>query len=483
MSESSSSVARSARSFFVSVGSLVSARMVLALSQILVLPIVARLLSIEDFALMAMAMSVVVFSSVLSDAGLGRSLIRSKNMSDDDWSSVFWLLVGIGVGLFCAVQLIAPLAAHFYGEPAVWPLLSVLAIVPLCQAISAAPNAEIERRENYTGIARVQMITTVVSFSAAIALAFAGAGVWALVAQQVMLAVVRLIGILSLSRFRPKAVFVWSLLGPHLVFARDALTSSAISAASAQAGVVAIGKLLGTAPLGLYAMSQRFSRLPQFGLAGPMSVVVYVRMSKAQDDPARLIDIYLGSMRLLALLLIPPLAFIAVAGDAVFSVFLSEEWRHVAPVFALSIPGLAFEAITIVCLACLFRACGRTDLLVRLTFEGAILRIALVFIAAHISLQAVAASLTIWGLLYVPRGWALARRVVPLRTRDCLRVLALPVGITALFVVLFVILIGVYAPGEPVEVLIAIAFSLMAIGATALIERKPLGATIHIFKD
>ena len=167
---------RPARGFFVSVGSLVSARAFLALSQILVLPIVARYLSVTDFALMAMAMSVVIFCIVLSDAGLGRSLIRTPTYDLDEWSSVFWLLVFVGIGLALIILAIAPLWAAFFDQPGLFWVLAALAPVPLMQAISAAPNAEIERRENYTGIAQVQMITTVVSLGLAVLLALARSG-------------------------------------------------------------------------------------------------------------------------------------------------------------------------------------------------------------------------------------------------------------------------------------------------------------------
>lgn len=121
------------RGFFVNVGSLVVARGFLAVSQILVLPILARFLSVEDFALMALAMTVVIFTSVLSDAGLGRSLIRARDFDQREWSSVFWLLVGVGALLCAAILAIAPLWAWYFEEPAVVGLMAVLSVVPFCQ--------------------------------------------------------------------------------------------------------------------------------------------------------------------------------------------------------------------------------------------------------------------------------------------------------------------------------------------------------------
>ena len=96
------------RGFFVNVGSLVFARAFLAVSQILVLPILARHLTVEEFAVMALAMTVVIFAGVMSDAGLGRSLIRSPTFSQAEWSTVFWLLVGVGLLLALGIAAAAP---------------------------------------------------------------------------------------------------------------------------------------------------------------------------------------------------------------------------------------------------------------------------------------------------------------------------------------------------------------------------------------
>ncbi|MEL6521825.1 MAG: oligosaccharide flippase family protein [Pseudomonadota bacterium] len=480
---SQSSAPKPARGFFVNIGSLVSARAFLALSQIIVLPIVARHLTVEEFALMALAMTVVIFTQVLSDAGLGRSLIRSIDYDLEEWSTVFWLLVGVGVGLAAIIIAVAPLWAAFFDQPQLVGVLAALSIVPLCQALSAAPNAEIERRENYTGIAQVQMITTVISLGLAVALALAGAGVWALVAQQVALAVVRLAGILWLTEFRPQFTFVRSRIGKHLIFARDALAVSLIVALRGQAAVIAIGKGLGEQPLGIFSMSERFSRLPQYGLAGPASTVVYVRMAKAQKDPERLVQIYLASLRLLAAILFPTLAMIAAGGTAIFTVFLSETWAEVAPIFALSIAGLGVEAVSLVCIASLFRAVGRTEIQVRLSVEGAILRVGLVAAAAFISLHAVAISLTIWGLLIVPRGWILAQRVVPLDIRDCLKALAVPAFVSLAFVVLHLVLARVLELGNWAESGLAVVLSLLALGTVALVDLKNLKASVQFFQS
>ena len=471
-----------ARGFLVSVGSLASARAFLALSQILVLPIMARQLSIEDFAVMALAMTAVIFAQTLSDSGLGRSLIRASDYDHEEWSSVFWLMVAVGVGLALITAALGPVMAWFYDEPRLTGLLVVLSIVPFVQAISAAPNAEIERREKFNAIARVQMTTTTVSLALAVGLALAGAGVWALVAQQLALAIVRLVGIVRLSTFRPTLVFRTDKLGHHLVFARDTIYQSFLATLRRQFLVMIIGRVLDPIQVGYYAMSQRFGRLAQFGIAGPMTSIVYVRMAKARGNPERLSEIYLGSMRVLSLVLIVPMAMLAAGSGPIFALFLGEEWRPVAPIFALSIGGLVLESIVLFFLSCLFRALSRTDRLVRITFEGMVVQIVLGLSAFH-SIEAVAFSMTLWSFIMVPRGWQMARQLIPLRYRDAIGVLVPGLITAAVAIVIYWQLVRILAPSDWGAAGLAILLGVAGLGLEIAIDWKGLRRAVGMFRS
>lgn len=402
------------RAFFVNVGALVLSRGFVGLSQILILPILARLLSTTDFAVMALAMTVVILASTISDGGFGRSLIRTPHADRSEWSSVFWLLAGIGLALAAAIVAVSPVWAAWFDQPQLTGALCALALVPLMQAVTAAYNAEIERREAYGALARLESLGAALGMAAAVGLAMLGAGLWALVAQQLVLASVRTAGTVALSRFRPAWTFSRAHLSGHLRFARDSIATSLLTVVRMQATTLIVGRVLGTGPLALYAMFQRFARLPVFGLVGPASTVVFVRMTQVQTDPERLSRAYLASVRLLASALLPGLGAVVAAGPILFPALLSEKWAGVAPVFALAIPGIALEAVTITTLVCAFRAIARTDLQLRLFLEGTLLALGLVLAASGFGLHAVSATLTLWALLYVPRGWMLARRVMPL---------------------------------------------------------------------
>ncbi|MBY8977360.1 oligosaccharide flippase family protein [Rhodobacteraceae bacterium NNCM2] len=470
------------RQFFTNVGALVFARAYLAASQIIALPIIARNVAVEDFAVMALAMTVILFGTVLSDGGLGRSLIRIKEYDPDEWSSVFWLLVGVGLALALMVILAAPLWAWLFESERLIIVMIALAAFPFLQSVAAVPSAELERREKYQLLAIVQIIATTGSLGLAIVLALGGFGIWALVWQQISLAGVRLAGLWAVTRFRPTLIFSWQLVKSHQNFARDSIGASLISILDTQIAVIVIGRVLGQVPLGLFAMTQRFTRLPMYGLAGPASSVVYVRMARVKEEAGRVIEIYYASIRLLAFALIAPLAIISISGNAIFVTILSAEWSKVAPLFAMIVPGFTIDAIASVCLGCVFRALGRTDLHVRLVFEGTVLRAVLVCSAVWVGLEAVALTFTLWSAAMVLRGWVLARRCAPLEIGKCLSAVAGPALCAAIVGVLHFVIVQAIGPSHVVEIALAITSCLVAYALTFALNRRALLSDIRQFQ-
>lgn len=468
------------KGFFVSVGSLVSARVYLAVSQVAVLPIIAAYLSVADFAIMASAMTVIVFSLVLSDSGMGRSLIRSAQYDPEEWSSVFWLLTAVGVALFGLIWAVAPVWAGLFDTPEIVTALAALSFVPGLQAMSAVPNAELERRERYPALAVLRVVSTTVGLVVAIVLAIQGYGVWALIYQQIAMPVVRFFGLFWLSLFRPRLVFDWGKVKGHLGFARDSLAVAAIQAVQAQAAVVLIGLGLGQVALGLYAMAERFNRLPTFGFAGPASSVVFVRMAKVKEDLPRVAAIYLAAVRLSAIVLVPPILLVAVSSSAIFTVLLSEKWEPAASVFALSIGGFTLEAVTAASLACVFRATGRTPLQVRLMVERTIVKVAMIGVGVMISLHAAAAAFLISAVVMAPRGWVLAQRCAPIDAYRSATAMLIPTAVSAAVALGHLALVATFEPSHLGEMLMAMVAAAIALGLSIAVQ---LGAVREAVRE
>ncbi|MEL6641667.1 MAG: oligosaccharide flippase family protein, partial [Pseudomonadota bacterium] len=181
-----------AKKFFLHTAALTGSKLAVSASQIVILPIIATYLSVEDFGAVALAMTVVIFAQLMSDAGVGRSLIRQKEFVQAEWNTVYWFLVLVGFALMGVMLLIAPIVAKLFGVPIAESLISALSIVPFCFAIAAVPAARMERDGEFPQLALIELSAAVLGLIMAVWFAVKGAGAWALIAQHITIATVRL---------------------------------------------------------------------------------------------------------------------------------------------------------------------------------------------------------------------------------------------------------------------------------------------------
>ncbi len=422
-------------SFFLNISAMAGGRVLSIFAQVLVLPIIARYLTVADFGAVALAMGIVVFAQLLSDCGLGRSLIRRSELVPEEWDSVFWLLAGLGTLLGLTLFLTAPLWEALFNMPGLAALVQALSVIPLMQSLSAVSNAALERDERFVWLGGLRAIAVVLSLAVTIWLAIAGAGAWCLIVQQIVLFATLALGAAIASPYRPQLRLEPAWLTGHLRFARDTVGTSLVFTLQRQAPVMMLGYVLGAGPLGLFSMALRLLRLPELGLSGPASQVVYVRMARRASDPAGIGALYIAALRLLALVILPGMFCLAGFAPDLIPLLLTDQWGDVALVFALAAPAFALEASTAMA-GMAFYAAGQTTMRLRMATERAILQIACVAIAVPFGINAVAVALSLFALAYTPRLWWYTGRAAPFAQREAFAAVAWPaaVGILAWFV-------------------------------------------------
>ena len=126
--------------FSIDLASLSAGRIVQTVAAFLALPIVARLLGPHEYGLVAVAMSFVMCTIYMADAGMGQSLVRTPASERTTWSSAFWMISGFGGVLSLLLVAISFAAPLVFGEPRLQGLLLGLSVVPLIVSAIAAPT-------------------------------------------------------------------------------------------------------------------------------------------------------------------------------------------------------------------------------------------------------------------------------------------------------------------------------------------------------
>jgi PST family polysaccharide transporter len=201
--------------------------------------------------------------------------------------------------------------------------------------------------------------------------------------------------------------------------------------ASRYADTFIVGKMLGAATLGFYNIAVRVMQLPVSILGGSLHSALYPRLVRLRDNSEALRHIVLSATLAQAVLVFPPIAAIAAASDAFFTLLLSERWAPSGAIFTLLAGAAAIQTIVAIN-GSVLQAVGRTGARLRLTVEYAILAALTALVLAQFGIQAVALGCTLATLAYLPRLLHLYLRPIGLPTLEFLRVLAAPTAVALL---------------------------------------------------
>lgn len=362
--------------------------------QFISVPILARMLTPDDYGLAAIAMPFVMFAMIIADAGISTSLVRLPNINTRVWHTSFWLLCMAGAAITAVLMAVAPLLAAVFEAPQLTPILLALSSVVFLQAISLVPNSALQHQKSFAIIAGSELAAIILSITLAIVAATHGSGVWALVWQQLVYYVTRTLLTSVFSPYRPSMSFDLRESHEHITFGFNLLCANVVSYLSKSIDNLCIGRALGASQLGLYSIAFQFARLPYMLVTGPIQAALYPHLTAWKHDTMRLNAVFLLLTRLLAVLIFPSSALVAIANRPVFTILLSEKWASAGTVFAVLAAATAVQAVRGVAVTFLM-VVGRTDIQRKLSSQFSILWLGSMISTVWFGIMAVASSYTI----------------------------------------------------------------------------------------
>jgi len=361
--------------------------------------VVARLLAPEEYGL---AMLALVFASlvlVFSDLALGAALVQRKNLTEGDRSTAFWITIGSGI-VFTVLgfALSGPVAA-LYGEPDVRPLLAVLSLSFIITALGATQQSLLLREMNFRRLETLTVVGTLAGTVAAVTVAIAGGGAWAIIAQQLAGALITSILMWRASSWRPTLTFSLESARFLANFSGFLVGSRLMYYLHQNADRFLIGRYLGTASLGAYAVAYNVMLAPAARIAQPIQRVLAPAFARMQDEPERIAAAWARVTRLVGMVTIPGLIGVVVVAPDLVPVVLGDQWLAAVPVVQLLAWVGILQALQTVNVDILM-ARGRTRTLFKFTTCFCIAHV----IAFVIGLQ--------WGIVGVAAAYAISSTVV-----------------------------------------------------------------------
>jgi lipopolysaccharide exporter len=390
----------------------------------------ARLLGPEDFGLFALALVVMTMFDFVRDLGVAAALVQRP----EPWSRLaptgLTLSLVAGAVMGAGAFLVAPAAAGVLGEPALAPLIQVLAIGLTISALGVLPSSALRREIDFRRRLWPEFSGAVVKAGVAIALAVAGTGVWSLVWAQLAASTVTTCAYWIVARPRVRFGFDGATAVSLLRFGLPLSAVGLMSFAVYNVDYTAIGRRLGAEELGYYTLAYRLPELAVLAFCVVVGDVLFSTLSRLQDDREQLVARYLGTLRgVVAVTSFIGFMLSALAADVVGLLY--------GPRFAPAIDELAAISVFTVLYTVSFhagdvyKAMGRPVLLTALGAVKLAVLAPVVWIAAGHSTLAVALGLVAVEVVVGTIRLGLVHRVLGVSIARHVRVLAGPVAASA----------------------------------------------------
>ncbi len=324
--------------------------------------VLARLLSPAEFGLVGMALLVITLLDIVRDFGIGSALIYRQDDGHSAANLSFFLSIGIGVILFSANFLLAPLAADFFktsgpSETAtVASLLQILGLSLLFSSLGSTHDALLQKSIDYRKRMVPEVGRTLIKGLLQVGLALAGFGVWSLVIGQVVGEACATLLLWIVMPWRPRLKFERKLVRPMLSYGTQLTMVGGLGTLLSDVDYLVIGGLLGEIALGLYTLAFRIPELLIKNLAQAVSTVAFPVAARLQSDMDALRSAYLKMQRYM-LAILAPLGFgLYAITPALIHILFGDRWEPAIPVMQiLSIymllgginhwPGVVYKAV------------------------------------------------------------------------------------------------------------------------------------------
>jgi len=351
--------------------------------------ILARLLTPDNFGIVAYVTVAITYLTLLKDMGLGAALVQRREDVEKTANTVFTLNLGVGVLLTLVTMLIAPLAAAYFREPLVTPMLRWLGLSILLNSLGSVHMSRLQRELQFHWKMIPQIGNIVVKAVVSITLALLHYGAWALIFGQLAGALVSLILVWKIVPWRPRLMVDRTLTRSLFRYGIFIMGEDALSVGQDNFDYLVIGRLFSQVSMGIYTLAYQLPEMLILSLFWIIAEVLFPAFSSIQDQRDKLVQSVLSTIRYLELLITPLALGLVVAADPIIRVVFGEQWLDAIPIMQVLAVYALVQSIGFN-FGDVYKAIGRPEISIKITVPTMIFRLFALWIGAHFGLIYVA---------------------------------------------------------------------------------------------
>ena len=360
--------------------------------------VLARLLSPSEYGLIGLTgIFITVFNSII-DSGFSQALIRKKDVTNDDYNTMFITNMVLSIIMFGVLFFCAPFIASFFKRPELVKLTRVMGLVLIINALAITQTTVLTKRIDFKTRTKASLISALVSGVVGICMAFMGYGVWALVSQQIMKQTVNTVCLWLFNRWWPSFTFSQQSLKYMWGFGWKLLASGLLNNVWNQIYQIIVGKFYTPSTLGHYSRAREYASIFSSNLNGIVSNVSFPVLASIQDEKIRLVNVYRKIIKTTMFITAICLISMGAIAEPMIYCLVGPKWHKAATFLPLICVSMSFYPLHAINLNML-KVQGRSDLFLTLEILKKIITIGPICLGIFVGIYSMVAGSVVTGFI------------------------------------------------------------------------------------
>lgn len=303
--------------------------------QLVISVILARLLGPQEYAIIGILNIFISIATVLVDAGFSQGLIRKPFCTKEDYNAVFWFNLLMSLCLYGLLFFLMPLIVRLFHEPdLLWTGRVLLLMIPV-QALNVVQTTIVNKELNFKKIAKYTLLVTPLAGLAGILLALAGFGVWALIGQTLIYAVLSVAVFWWTSQWKPSLNINFRPVRELLGFSLRLAASSLLTSVFNNLFTFIIARLYPSRQLGLYTQAQKYATMPTNLIDSILNRMTYPIFVTLQNDLEQYRNLYRKMQTAMLAFILPLMTGLLLCAHEGIILVLGQKWAQATLFFQI----------------------------------------------------------------------------------------------------------------------------------------------------
>lgn len=288
--------------------------------------ILARLLSPREFGLIGMIIIFIAISKLLVDSGFNQALIRKKNCTQTDYSTIFYFNIIASIFLYSLLFIFSESIARFFDEPKLKLIVQILGIVIIINSLTIIQKTQLVKSLDFKLLTKVSIIASTMSGITGITLASTGFGVWSLVVKTLADATITTFLLFLWNKWKPSFFFSKNSFKELFSFGSKLLLARLINTIYRNIYYFIIGKFYSAKELGFFTKADRFRNVASENIYFVINRVSYPVLASIQNDTKKLKQSYRKLLKSSMLITFFLLMGLAAVSKAMILTLIGRQW-------------------------------------------------------------------------------------------------------------------------------------------------------------